>query len=320
MPEIKGIDTVAPQPVTFLWKPYIPLGKLTMLEGDPGEGKSWLSLAIATALSLGTALPYGEPIPSGPAIIATAEDGLADTIRPRLDSMKADLSSIKVIDGLFSLDDTGFIMLEKYIVEIMPALVIIDPLVAYLSGDVDIHKANQVRQATARLAHLAETYGPAILAVRHLTKGGSLKPIYRGLGSIDFTAAARSVLLAGTDPDTQARGIVHIKCNLAPLGEAVGFELKDGCFFWTAHSDLTAGKILAPDDGNSGSAVNEAKSFIIEMLSDSDVLASEMYNDAASRGISSATLNRAKANLHVITYKEKNKGRAGKWYWKSAEK
>ncbi len=196
-------------------------------------------------------------------------------------------------------------------------MVVIDPLIAYLSGDMDIHRANQVRHATKRLAKLANDYGPAILAIRHLTKGGSTKAIYRGAGSIDFTASARSVLLAGSDPDTpNKRGIVHIKSNLAAKGEAVGYELRDGGFYWTGASDLTSDRILASDTGGGTEA---AKAFLLEMLTDGPIPTKEIYDEAAKRGIAAErTIDSAKKALKVISYHEGNTGAkgGGKWYWK----
>lgn len=317
---LRRIADVEPETVKWLWYPYIPYGKVTLLEGDPGTGKSWLGLAIATAQSLGRGLPDVNGLSPGNILVMSAEDGLADTIRPRLSAFEADINRIYAIDGLFTLDTDGYETLESYIRQLKPLLVIIDPLVAYLSGEVDIHKANQVRQVTAHLARLAEKYGPAIIAIRHLTKGGSLKPIYRGLGSIDFTAAARSVLLAGSDPDfPQMRGIVHLKCNLAPLGQAIGYELRENGFFWTGHSELTTDRILAGSDGSS--ALEEAKSFLLNVLRDGAVPANEVKEEAEARGISERTLNRAKANLKVEVHRIGEEGKRGKgqWHWELSE-
>ncbi len=306
-----NMDDIEPETVDWLWQPYIPKGKVTLLEGDPGVGKSWVGMAIATAVSLGKGLPKQEPGEPGNTLLASAEDGLSDTIRPRLDAMGADVSRVVAIDGALTLDDAGFILLEVYISIVKPALLIIDPLVAYLGAAVDIHRANETRSVMARLAKLAETHQLAILAVRHLTKGGAAKPIYRGLGSIDFTAACRSVLLAGCDPENQqSRGLVHIKSNLAPLGVSIGYELRDNGFFWTGESSLTTGDILATDSGEFTSAIDEAIDFLRDELATGDVLAKEIYRGANSAAISERTLKRAKANLHVRSHK-----RDGVWLW-----
>ncbi len=319
-PIIRNLVDIEAQTVKWLWHPYIPFGKLTLLEGDPGVGKSWLSLAIITAISLGRGLPGQADLAYGPCMMASAEDGLGDTIKPRLAAMGADISVIRAVDGLFTLDDGGFQWLEDKILEDIPILLVIDPLIAYLSGDMDINKANQVRYATARLAHLADTYGIAIIAVRHLTKGGSSKPIYRGLGSIDFTAAARSVLLAGQDPDKpQIRAFTHIKSNLAITGQPIGYEIKDGNFYWLEHTELTTERILAGFDNNSDKpALDEAKTFLIDILTNGECTTKDIFADAKSQGISEITLKRAKKELNITAYRTGEKGRegGGKWYWK----
>jgi hypothetical protein len=211
---------VVPEHVDFLWHPYIPKGKLTLIEGDPGVGKSWLICAIATATAAGDG-PSGwvQDVP-GNVLMLSVEDGLADTIRPRLDAMRANVKRIFALQGALILNDSGLLRLESEIIDYRPTLVAIDPLVAYLGAGVDLHRANETRAVMSRLAILAEKYHCAIVAVRHLTKGGKDKAIYRGIGSIDFTAACRSVLLVGSDPDdTSRRAVVHIKSNLSEKGE-----------------------------------------------------------------------------------------------------
>ena len=309
---------VQAESVNWLWEPYIPRAKVTLLEGDPGVGKSWLSLAISTAVSLGKGLPGQNNGNPASVLLASAEDGLGDTIRPRLDTMKADLSRVFAVDGLFTLDDSGLAMLEGYIVDNKPMLVVLDPLVGYISAAVDIHRSNEVRAVMSKLAALAEKYKVAILAIRHLTKGGMAKPIYRGLGSIDFTAACRSVLLAGYDPaNPQSRGLVHIKSNLAPTGDAIGFEITDGSFYWTGNSDLTAAKILAVEDSEGKSAFDEATEFLKEELENGPVEARQVLRDARNVSIAERTLKRAKDKLGIKTSRRGKKGKrgGGKFIW-----
>jgi hypothetical protein len=308
---LRCIADVKAEKVNWLWQPYIPKGKLTLEEGDPGIGKSWISLAIATAVTLGKGLPGQESVEPANVLLASAEDGLGDTIRPRLDAMGADISRIFAIEGALTLDETGLARLESYLERVRPSLLIIDPLVAYLGAGVDIHRANETRAVMAQLARLAEKYDSAILAVRHLTKGGMSKAIYRGLGSIDFTAACRSVLLAGCDPDNpQNRGVVHIKSNLAPAGDAIGYELRDGSFYWTEYSDLTAARILATDSGDRISEFDEAVTFLKGELAEGPILAKGVYRDAEGVGISMRTLERAKTKLQA---KSRKIGDA--WFW-----
>ena len=310
--KLQCMADVQPEKVGWLWYPYIPKGKVTLLEGDPGMGKSWLSLAIATAVSRGKGLPGQDMGKQGAVVLASAEDGLGDTIRPRLDVMDADIGHIFAIDGPLVLDDEGFTLLENYLDQKRPVLLIVDPLVAYLGSNIDIHRSNETRAVMSRLAKLAERYDVAILAVRHLTKGGMAKPIYRGLGSIDFAAACRSVLLAGCDTENpQNRGLVHIKSNLAPLGKAIGFKLREDSFYWTGKCDLTAGQILATEDTERTSALDEATDFLREELADGPVPASQIFSNARGIRLSEKTIKRAKSKLSIITRRQGKTGKQG---------
>ena len=317
--KLRRMSDVKAEVVSWLWPPYIPKGKVTLLEGDPGVGKSWVSLAVATAVSLGKGLPGMETTEPGQVLLASAEDGLGDTIRPRLDALGADVQRVSGIDEALTLDNAGFTRLESSIAKEKPTLLIIDPLVAYLGAAVDINRANETRSVMARLAKIAETHQLAILAVRHLTKGGAAKPIYRGLGSIDFTASCRSVILAGCAPENpQNRGLVHIKSNLAPLGASIGYELRDGGFYWTGESDLTAYRILAAEDSSdSKSAKDEAADFLRDELAGGPVEASIVWRDAKEAGLSEITVKRAKAGLGIITRRQGEAGKrgGGKFTW-----
>lgn len=306
---LRSMAEVEPKDVGWLWYPYIPLGKLTLLEGDPGEGKSWASQAIASMVSLGE-------LESDPAsvLLASIEDDLDDTIRPRLEAMKADLGLIRPIEVPFILDDKGFALLETYMEEYHPLLFIIDPLVGFLGAKVDMHRANEVRVVMAKLAALAKNHNCAILLIRHLNKGGSAKVLYRGMGSIDFTAAVRSILLAGHEGNNLSeRALVHIKCNVAPLGESIGFMLGD-VFCWTGQSTLTADRILEVEGRTP--KLTEAIDFLGDtMVGGEPILAIDIFKAAKEEGISERTLKRAKSRLHIKSGKE-----SGVWYWYLGEK
>ena len=214
IPQVITLATVQPEPVSWLWEPYIPRRKLTLVEGDPGMGKTWLMLQIAASVSQGYGLPGQDGKPQvkqdqgQPVLYLSAEDGLADTLRPRLDAAGADCTKIHALTGWRAQDGeavtTGSITLadlpviQTAMADYRPALVIIDPLQAYLGAKTDMYRANEVRPILAALVLLAEQYNCAIVCVRHLSKAPYSRAIYRGLGSIDFTAAARSVLLVGS--------------------------------------------------------------------------------------------------------------------------
>src|SRR5215213_1284336 len=314
---------VQPEQVDFLWYPYIPKGKLTLIEGDPGVGKSWLTCAFAAATAAGAGPDGWMQGSPGNVLMLGVEDGLADTIRPRLDAMQADVKRIFALEGALILNDIGLLTLEAEISEVCPMLVVIDPLVAYLGAGVDLHRANETRAVMSRLAKLAETYHCAIVSIRHLTKGGKDRAIYRGVGSIDFTASCRSALLVGSDPDnSNSRAIVHIKSNLTEMGCAVGYKISQGRFYWTGTSDLTAGRILASvGNEEKGSALRTAEDFLREVLSDGPRASKEIDREAKEAGITKITLNRAKQSLGVKARKEGRPGENGQhWVWVLPEK
>jgi hypothetical protein len=317
--QIVCMADVRPETVSWLWHPYIARGKLTILEGDPGLGKSWLTCALAAGVSHGHGLPGVEPFEPGNVLMLSAEDGLGDTLRPRLDAVGADVSRVFALAEPMTFDTTGLIRLEARILEYSPSLVVIDPLFAFTGGKVDIHRANECRAISAPLAAIAERCGCALVAVRHLgkSKGGG-HALNAGIGSIDFAAAARSVLLVGQDPDEPGkRAVVQIKNNLAPHGEAVGYTLEGGQFYWTGASDLTAGRILAPAvEDEERSSIAEAMDFLRTALSDGARDAKAIEGEARQGGINPATLRRAKTRLRVRSNKVGMPGtHFQKWVW-----
>ena len=297
------LSSVVPEDVSWLWHPYIPLGKVTLIEGDPGLGKSWLSCALATAISLGKGLPQTGPRDPGSVLLLSAEDGLGDTIRPRLDAMEADVSRISAVDGPVVFNDDGLLEIEAHVSQTKPSLIVVDPFVAYLGGKVDLHKANETRAVLKKLAALAERHRLALVLIRHLTKGGRDKSIYRGIGSIDITAACRSVLLVGADgQDPTRRGVVHIKSNLAPMGDSLGYAIEEGRFTWTGASDLTAQQILSSDtNGNQASAKDEAITFLKQVLEHGPMASADIDKQARALGITPITLKRAKKEIGIIS-------------------
>jgi DNA repair protein RadA/Sms len=219
---------VVAEDVTWLWAPYIPIGKLTILEGDPGIGKSWLTCAIASAVSTGHGLPNTAATEPRNVLILTAEDGLGDTLKPRLNALEADTSRVFAVDEPLVFDETGLLYLEAGITDHKPAIVLIDPLFAYTGGKMDIHRANECRGMTAKLAEIAENQKCAILAIRHLGKSrGNGFALNAGIGSIDITAAARSVLLAGIDPNNPIGGqSSRLRATLRRTGQRLASRLR----------------------------------------------------------------------------------------------
>ena len=311
---------VQSEEVEWLLYPYIPLGKLTIIEGDPDEGKSFLILAIASAISNGHGLPFGKMEETGNILLLSAEDGRADTIRPRLDLLGADVSKIFAVTASLTLDEVGFEQLERIIEKRQIKLVLFDPLFAYVGGKTDINQDNKVRAITTRLSDIAEENRCAIVALRHLSKAQQRNAKSAGSSSIAWTAAARSVLLVGHEPDDEtSRGFVHTKHNLSPKSAAQGYRIESvngkPKFCWTGESNLTAEKILNGFAINSGavSKLEEAENFLKGILNNSPKLAEEVENLAEKRHISGASLRRAKEKLDIQSYRPK--AGTGKWYW-----
>jgi AAA domain/Domain of unknown function (DUF3854) len=306
---------VEPESVTWLWEPYIPRGKLTILEADPGEGNTFLALAIAAALSRGRTPYSGESCEPGTIIYLSAEDGLGDTLRPRLEACGADLERVHFLTGWACTTDdhsevSGVIelgdiaTLERALLECRrrPALLIIDPLQAFLGSKIDLHRANETRPVMMGLANLAARYGCAMLIIRHLSKASQDRAVYRGLGSIDFSASVRSVLTCGKNPerptDPAAHIMAHAKSNLAAMGSSLEYEIREGCFLWAGLSRVTAEQLQRPmATEDERSAVDEAKDFLRDFLGNGPQTAKVVAREARKAGISEITLRRAKAGI-----------------------
>jgi hypothetical protein len=309
-----SMGSVQTEHIYWVWYPRIPRGKITIVEGDPGIGKSTITLAIASAESRGIGLTGNVSHEPGRIVIAAAEDGIADTIHPRLTALNADLSRIVALGKPFTFDDAGCVLLGDYMTGFKPTLMIIDPLFSYV-GNKDTNKQGDERQIMDRISRLAQTHDCDIVCVRHLNKGGN-KAIYRGGGSIDFTAAARSVLLVGADPaDNRQRAVVQTKNNLAPKADPIGFTLESGKFEWTGKTDLTEYRILATDKEVAGevNSQRDAVDFLKVALSEGPVLSSELRVEAQKLGISWNTVWKAADKLNLK--KKKLRFSNDSWEW-----
>ena len=305
------MSDVQPEEVHWLWYPYIPFGKLTIIQGDSGEGKTTFVLAVISAMTKGEALPERNAAEPMNVIYQTAEDGLADTIRPRLDALGAECSRVMVIDESkkeLSLSDER---IKQAIEETGAKLIVLDPLQAYLGADVDMHRANEVRPILKRLGAVAEQTGCAVILIRHLNKMMGQKSGHRGMGSVDFQAAARSVLLVGrTKDDPHLRIVVPDKSSLAPEGDSIAFALDPQLGFqWKGYCDCKADELL---DGKSQvqtktmAAEDELKKLLTEPM-----LAEEVQRQITSMDISQRTLMIAKKNLGILSEKK-----GTQWFWR----
>ena len=287
-------------PVDWLWKPYLPFGKLSVLQGNPGEGKTYFAMHLAAACTNGKLLPNMERLEPFNVIYQTAEDGLGDTVKPRLIEAGADLDRVLVIDDSdvqLTLSDER---IEKAIIENNARLVIIDPIQAYLGADVDMNRANEVRPIFMRLGQVAQRTGCAILLIGHLNKAAGMQSLQRGLGSIDIAAAVRSVLFIGKlKHDPTMRILTHEKSSLAPPGASLAFSLGDeGGFRWVGEYDITADEMLSGIEPQRETKTQQAKDLICTLLAGGKQVLSEDIDKAAlERGIPGRTVRDAKREL-----------------------
>lgn len=311
------MDTVEPRPVEWLWSGRIAFGKLTLLEGDPGVSKSTMSVELAARLSRGEAMPGGEPCEPCVTLFVTYEDGLEDTIAPRLLAARADCSRVFALQGVSYNGDAEKLIRIPNDVEVIATeirkrgvrLVVIDPLGAALSTDTDSYKDADVRSALAPLARIAEETGAAIVIVRHLNKGGSARAIYAGGGSIGIAGAARAVLVVHTDPDDPTRRILAVaKNNLAAHPKSLAYRLSDtGAGWarveWLGEVDATAEDLnaLRAKTADDGAGETESGAWLHEMLADGPMDRRELMARASTAGFSERTIDRAKHRLGVLT-------------------
>ncbi len=306
------MNEVEAEEIQWLWYPYVPFGKITIIQGDPGNGKTTAVLAIAAAVTTGTALPESKTAAEPMNVIyQNAEDGLKDTVKPRLVHSGADCSRVIVIDE--SEKELSFLdeRIEKAIVQTGSKLFILDPLQAYIGADVDMHRANEIRPVLKRISGVAEKTGCAVVIIGHLNKGGS-KSQYRGLGSIDIQAAARSVLTVGRIQGKQyTRAIVQGKNNLAPEGQAIGFELDpDSGFRWLGVLPITIDEMLSGAIPERDTTYDRAIAFLRTELASGEQSAVSLLKKAALEDIQVRTLKKAKAMLGI-----KSRKHGDKWYW-----
>ena len=329
MPELKIIrmSEVESEPVPWLWEPYIPYGAISLIQGDGGMGKTTLSLAIAASVTRGDVLPavsdisenykdgggYSAPgfLSSANVIVQNGEDSLNRTIKPRLEKLNADC------DRIFSIDDGDVPLtytdkrIEQTIFETNAKLVIIDPVQAFW-GKANMNAANGVRPVLKQLGAVAERTGCAIILVGHLRKSGG-RASYRGLGSIDIFAAARSVLTVGrADMNSNIRIVVHNKSNLAPAGPAQTFGLDSATgFYWAGETDADVDDVMScAGRTRSENKSTVAQSFIKNLLHNGAVPSADILQMAQERGIAEKTLQRAKSEMGVFSRKID-----GVWCW-----
>lgn len=324
--------------VRWLWPGRIPQAKLTTLDGDPGLGKSSIVLDIAARVSTASPLPDGTSSEwPRDIVLLSAEDGIGDTIRPRLEAAGADLNRVHVMRGVRDAEGEDIrppvlphdlALLRSLILETEAALVVVDPIMAYLDGKVDSHRDQDVRRALHLLTAMAEETDASVLIVRHLTKGtAGGNPLYRGGGSIGIIGAARSGMVVAADPEDDTRRILAMtKSNLAVLAPALAYrlvpdELRDVAQVkWEGRTSHTASQILSTGDDDHSGAMGDAIEFLKDLLADGAVAAKEALRQARDAGVAERTLRRAQKALKVQSSKVGGPESGDqKWVWSLPE-
>jgi len=302
---------IEPQTVKWLWQDRIAIGKLTIVSGDPGLGKTFVLLDITARVSRGMDFPDGAKCQRGKVIFLTAEDGAGDTIRPRLDAMDASVENVFHFEGIRSGNDVlDFFQLDKHLTALRETisemgdvrLFVLDPITAFM-GDTDSHKNADVRRVLAPLAKLAEEQNIAVVGISHQTKGSAqFKAIYRTMGSLAFVAAARAAWAVVKDPDDDDRRLfLPVKNNLADA-KGLAYRLEDGRVVWEPDPVLVSIDDLSessPDDGPK----DEAKAWLFGQLEQGPVTANAIQKASKADGIGFRTLKRAKKELGVMSKK-----------------
>ncbi len=312
---------VQKEQIEWLWPGVIPKGKLTLFIGDPGHGKSLLSTEIAACISSGRLLPDGSQPEIGNVLMVFCEDGAGDTVKPRLEAAGADMGRVAyvTVKGRFLKLDTDLKKLEKMIMETNTTLLTIDPLSAYL-GNVNSWKDDEVRRLLAGVGDLADKTKCSILCIMHLNKKVSSNAIDRGMGSVAFTAVARSVFLVGEHPEEndERKILAPIKANLVEKAKSMVFRINSNqdnvpYIEWDGETDYTTRDILmrGVTGLDNDSKLEQAIFFIENQLRGGEKSAKVIFELGQREGLSERTIKRAKMQLNIKAIKQGNS-----WFWK----
>ncbi|MHB8860992.1 MAG: AAA family ATPase [Pirellulaceae bacterium] len=304
----KCFADIEAEPVHWMWPERIALGKLSLICGEPGLGKTFVACDIAARVSRGLAFPDGSPCEVGEVALLTAEDGAGDTLRPRLDAAGADVSKVHIIEGIRAPGGKEIFLnlgehiglMEAWLVQRPTAkLLIIDPITAFL-GQTDSHENAAVRGILGPVAKLAERQGISVTGITHLNKRET-KALHRITGSIAFVAAARAAWLVATDPDDAGgdrRLFLPVKNNLSRTS-GLAFAITDGRVAWEAEPVLTSADDI--DGEGDASPRDEARNWLGDLLANGPVPAVQIWAKARVERIAERTLKRAKRELGIVS-------------------
>lgn len=327
-PVVVKLADIEEKQVEWWWEGRIPRGKLTVIDGDPGLGKSWLTNYLIAQATVGNPLPGEAQKRRAHRVLLMSEDDPEDTIKPRLRVMGADLEKVLILKGMqgeqgavkkITLSEIA--TFRKTLLIWRPDVVIIDPAVRYM-GDLNTNAATEVRSVLDPLTEAAKEFNCAIIAIRHLNKDEMKKAMYRGQGSMDFIGAARSafVVVEHPDDDSKLRVLCHTKINNAPKSPSLTFSIqqdadKIGRFVLGFEIDETADELLDARRNNSQPAkrngkLDIAKGFLWGALSWDARSASEIVAKAEKANIKERTLERAKQTAGIVSIKK-----GDEWFW-----
>lgn len=317
---VRRASEVTPTVVRWLWDQRLALGKLNVLGGPPGVGKSYLTAALAASVSTGVNLPGDDRPPQGPGevLMLSYEDDAEDTTVPRLTTLGADLARVELIEGV-NLDQNKRRAFGPADVPILAAhldraedvrLVVVDPVSAFVGGGTDEYRANEVRAALEELRVLAQVHAFAVVLVMHTRKSAADTALNRLSGSQAYGALVRSALMAGPIPDDDRYALAHVKHNLSAQQPTLSYSVDADGLHWHGEVDLDSETVAGNDDGTHRSAGDEARAFLVELLTDGRVPAKDVLTEADDAGIAKNTLDRAKKALGIVSQRE-----GGRWYW-----
>jgi hypothetical protein len=322
---VRRVSDVEAAAVEWVWPYWVPLGKLTMLDGDPGVGKSTIALDLAARVSVGATMPDGSEGRAGVAMVLSAEDDVADTIRPRLEAAGADLDRVVFVDlerGLPSIVDEPE-DLDAALEEHSPSLLVIDPLTTFMGNQTKTNQTESTSQAMYKLKELVAERNCGGLLIRHLNKNSKeTNSKYRGTNSISILGAARSGLLVAQDPRDPARFILSVtKSNLAPSEmtgsiayEIESYEGKAGVtskINWLGASEYLADDLLRDGADHRSSPREGTKAWLRRALADGPMPSVGVLEVGRSLGFSESMIKRSKKELGIRSVKAAD----GSWSW-----
>jgi DNA repair protein RadA/Sms len=313
--DLFALSTIAPRRVDWLWDLYLPLGMLAMLSGDPGCGKTFLALAVAAALSVGSAPASNDSCEPTCTLYLSQENDPARVVRPRFDSLGGDPSRLHMLGQARPVKLSDIAQLDAALAATGAKLLVIDPVQSYLGADVDSHRANETRPILDGLARLAQDRQCCIWMLRHLAKANAGRAIHRGLGSVDFTGAVRTELLAGSSADDpESRALVMLKSNLGRFAPSLGYRIDSAGFTWLGDTHLRACDVLAAETPTGENATAEVDEWLRNCLADGSKSASTVFTEAKKSGWTEWQVRRAKDRMGVKAIQAIGR-KSGGWTW-----